>query len=145
MSSESTAVAAAQPRRRAGLARLAREAMRRRLRDLDHGQLSVRDPWGAWMAGSGGGNGVVTVSDPGFYLDVALEGSLGAARAWMDGRWKTEDLTAVLRLMLRNVDLVKRNLNPELEVSTIVCVMYDARTKLSDQVVQEGDLIAEVG
>ena len=39
--------------------------------------------------------------------------------------------------LLRNVDLVKRNLNPLLEVSTIVCVMYDARTKLSDQVVQE--------
>ncbi|HZB41423.1 MAG TPA: AAA family ATPase [Ilumatobacter sp.] len=39
--------------------------------------------------------------------------------------------------LLRNVDLVRRNLNPQLEVSTIVCVMYDARTKLSDQVVQE--------
>ena len=39
--------------------------------------------------------------------------------------------------LLRNVDLVKRNLNPTLEVSTIVCVMYDARTKLSDQVVHE--------
>jgi chromosome partitioning protein len=39
--------------------------------------------------------------------------------------------------LLRNVDLVKRNLNPELEVSTIVCVMYDARTKLSDQVARE--------
>jgi chromosome partitioning protein len=39
--------------------------------------------------------------------------------------------------LLRNVDLVKRNLNPNLEVSTIVCVMYDARTKLADQVVRE--------
>ena len=39
--------------------------------------------------------------------------------------------------LLRNVDLVKRNLNPTLDVSTIVCVMYDARTKLADQVVQE--------
>jgi len=39
--------------------------------------------------------------------------------------------------LLRNVDLVKRNLNPKLEVSTIVCVMYDARTKLADQVVRE--------
>jgi chromosome partitioning protein len=39
--------------------------------------------------------------------------------------------------LLRNVDLVKRNLNPTLEVSTIVCVMYDARTKLSEQVVSE--------
>jgi chromosome partitioning protein len=39
--------------------------------------------------------------------------------------------------LLRNVDLVRRNLNPSLEVSTIVCVMYDARTKLADQVVDE--------
>ena len=39
--------------------------------------------------------------------------------------------------LLRNVDLVKRNLNPRLEVSTIVCVMYDARTKLAGQVVKE--------
>ena len=39
--------------------------------------------------------------------------------------------------LLRNVDLVKRSLNPELEVSTIVCVMYDSRTKLADQVVQD--------
>ena len=39
--------------------------------------------------------------------------------------------------LLRNVDLVRRNLNPTLEVSTIVCVMYDARTKLADQVVSE--------
>ena len=39
--------------------------------------------------------------------------------------------------LLRNVDLVKRNLNPTLEMSTILCVMYDARTKLADQVVTE--------
>ncbi len=39
--------------------------------------------------------------------------------------------------LLRNVELVKRNLNPQLDVSTIVCVMYDARTKLADQVVNE--------
>jgi chromosome partitioning protein len=39
--------------------------------------------------------------------------------------------------LLRNVDLVKRNLNPDLDLSTILCVMYDARTKLSGQVVKE--------
>ncbi len=39
--------------------------------------------------------------------------------------------------LLRNVDLVRRNLNPTLDVSTIVCVMYDARTKLADQVIGE--------
>jgi len=39
--------------------------------------------------------------------------------------------------LLRNVELVRRSLNPTLEVSTIILVMYDARTKLSDQVVSE--------
>jgi chromosome partitioning protein len=39
--------------------------------------------------------------------------------------------------LLRNVALVQRNLNPLLEVSTIILVMYDARTKLSDQVVTD--------
>jgi chromosome partitioning protein len=39
--------------------------------------------------------------------------------------------------LLRNVELVKKNLNPTLEVSTIVLVMYDARTKLAAQVVEE--------
>jgi chromosome partitioning protein len=39
--------------------------------------------------------------------------------------------------LLRNVDLVQKNLNPALEVSTIVLVMYDARTKLADQVAAE--------
>ncbi len=39
--------------------------------------------------------------------------------------------------LLRNVSLVQRNLNQSLVVSTFVCVMYDARTKLADQVVAE--------
>ena len=39
--------------------------------------------------------------------------------------------------LLRNVELVRRGLNPTLELSAIVLVMYDARTKLADQVVNE--------
>jgi chromosome partitioning protein len=39
--------------------------------------------------------------------------------------------------LLRNVSLVQGNLNPQLEVSTIVLTMYDARTKLADQVAAE--------
>jgi chromosome partitioning protein len=39
--------------------------------------------------------------------------------------------------LLRNVNLVQKNLNPVLEVSAIILVMYDARTKLADQVVNE--------
>ncbi len=37
----------------------------------------------------------------------------------------------------KNVELVRRGLNPILEITTIVLVMYDARTKLSDQVAAE--------
>ncbi|NIT98427.1 MAG: ParA family protein [Actinobacteria bacterium] len=39
--------------------------------------------------------------------------------------------------LIRNVDLVTRNLNPTLEMTTIVLVMFDARTKLSGQVADE--------
>jgi chromosome partitioning protein len=39
--------------------------------------------------------------------------------------------------LLRNVQLVQSNLNPRLEVSAIVLTMYDARTKLAEQVAQE--------
>lgn len=39
--------------------------------------------------------------------------------------------------LLRNVDLVQRNLNPALELSAIVLVMYDGRTKLAEHVARE--------
>ena len=39
--------------------------------------------------------------------------------------------------LIRNVNLVQRNLNPDLDISTIVLVMYDARTKLAEQVADE--------
>ena len=39
--------------------------------------------------------------------------------------------------LLRNVNLVQSNLNPSLEVSTIILTMYDARTRLAEQVVAE--------
>ena len=51
--------------------------------------------------------------------------------------------------LLRNVELVRKSLNPTLEVTMIVLVMYDARTKLADQVVNEvrshfGDKVANI-
>jgi chromosome partitioning protein len=39
--------------------------------------------------------------------------------------------------LLRNVHLVQANLNEKLEVTTIVLTMYDARTKLAEQVAAE--------
>jgi chromosome partitioning protein len=39
--------------------------------------------------------------------------------------------------LIRNVELVRSNLNPTLDMSTIVLTMFDARTKLAEQVVTE--------
>ena len=39
--------------------------------------------------------------------------------------------------MLKTVDLVKRKLNPSLELEGVVFTMYDARTNLSLQVVEK--------
>jgi chromosome partitioning protein len=39
--------------------------------------------------------------------------------------------------LLRNVDLVRVNLNPGLHIGGIVLTMYDGRTRLAEQVVQE--------
>ena len=42
-----------------------------------------------------------------------------------------------LAQLTRNVELVRENLNPALEISGIVLVMYDSRTRLAEQVVTE--------
>jgi chromosome partitioning protein len=42
-----------------------------------------------------------------------------------------------LAQLLRNIELVNKNLNPTLQVSTILCQMFDNRTKLSADVVRE--------
>jgi chromosome partitioning protein len=39
--------------------------------------------------------------------------------------------------LLRTIDMVKAHLNPTLAVSTIILTMYDARTRLADQVADE--------
>ena len=51
--------------------------------------------------------------------------------------------------LLRNVSLVQQNINPELRLSGIVMTMFDPRTKLSGQVVEEvqrffGELVYDV-
>lgn len=39
--------------------------------------------------------------------------------------------------LMRNIEMVKAHLNPDLMVSTVVLTMYDGRTKLADQVAGE--------
>jgi chromosome partitioning protein len=39
--------------------------------------------------------------------------------------------------LLRNIEMVRKHLNPALDLSTILLTMYDGRTKLADQVAEE--------
>ncbi|MDY7093851.1 MAG: cyclopropane-fatty-acyl-phospholipid synthase family protein [Acidobacteriota bacterium] len=103
---------------------LLRRAVLSRLRALEHGELiflegtqrhvfgqalSSEEPQVAREAPSaredGDGLGLsatVQVQDPRFYRRLALGGALGAADAYMDGLWTTDDLTAVVRVLARN-------------------------------------------
>ena len=45
---------------------------------------------------------VITVHDPRFYAMTAFGGSIGSGEAYMSGYWATDDLTAVVRIFVRN-------------------------------------------
>jgi chromosome partitioning protein len=42
-----------------------------------------------------------------------------------------------LSQLIRSIEMIKKHLNPELELSTILLTMYDSRTKLASQVADE--------
>jgi cyclopropane-fatty-acyl-phospholipid synthase len=44
------------------------------------------------------------IRDPEFYRRTALNGSVGAAEAYMDGMWDCDDLVALVRILVRNRD-----------------------------------------
>ncbi len=48
----------------------------------------------------------VRVYDAAFYRQVAGNGSVGAGEAYMDGVWECDDLVALMRMLVRNRDLL---------------------------------------
>ena len=51
-------------------------------------------------------HGMIEVSNPAFFSKTAFGGSVGAAESYMDGDWRCERLVDVMRLMIRNRDLL---------------------------------------
>lgn len=83
---------------------VARRLVRTRLSALRDGLLVVEDPWGRWQAGDASAAPItLRVSDADTYLAFVTGGSLGAARAFIDGHWSCTDLTTLLRLFIRNM------------------------------------------
>ena len=87
------------------LNRVARRIVLDQLAKLPEGKISLSDPLGeTTVGGSGGLRASVTVGDTLFYRDVLLGGSLGAAESYINGRWHSDDLTALIRVFARNLE-----------------------------------------
>lgn len=78
---------------------------------LRHGRLVLEDAGGATELGARSARDPelcarIKVLDPAFYRAVARSGSVGAGEAYMDGHWRCDDLVALVRLLVRNRDVL---------------------------------------
>ena len=48
-------------------------------------------------------NATVLVADPAFYKRIMLGGTIGSAESYIDGQWVSNDLTSLIRIMIRNL------------------------------------------
>ncbi len=77
--------------------------------DLRGGSLRLHDGLGERTLGSESGDippVSIRVRDPAFYRAVAAYGTVGAGEAYRDGWWDCDDLVALVRLLVRNRDLL---------------------------------------
>jgi len=86
------------------LGAFARRLVFARLAALRTGRLRIREGSEVHEFGSPrtGIDAMVTVLDPAFYAEIAFGGSVGAGQSYMLGHWQADDLTALMRLLLRN-------------------------------------------
>ena len=90
------------------LSSLARRALADRLGRLRHGRLTLREGGTATSWGDPAAEAVVIdVRDPRFHSAVALGGAVGAGEAYAEGWWSTDDLTGLVRLLLRERDVLE--------------------------------------
>jgi cyclopropane-fatty-acyl-phospholipid synthase len=95
------------PRRSTWLERVLRGRLLELLRGLQDCALLVREGGvSVAVAGTAGATlrACVRIHDPAFYRRIALNGSVGAAEAYMDGQWDCDELVALVRILVRNRD-----------------------------------------
>jgi cyclopropane-fatty-acyl-phospholipid synthase len=90
--------------------RFARNGVRRRLAAIEGGAILVEDWSGSERFGERHVplDATIRVKRSCFYRAVAARGALGAAEAFMEGDWETDDLTGVIRLLARNQAALER-------------------------------------
>lgn len=88
----------------------ARRAVLRRLRQLRTGHLVLVEgdtqSWFGQPVHEAELSARIVVLDPRFFSELAFGGSIGAGEAWMQGYWNCDDLVALVRLLLRNRDVL---------------------------------------
>ncbi|MDD0977487.1 SAM-dependent methyltransferase [Pseudomonas fontis] len=87
---------------------LLKRAVLYQLRQLRRGYLTVLEPGGVHHMGSAGDPlyAQIQVLDEALWGMVACNGSIGAGEAYIHGYWTTPDLTAVVRVLVSNLDVL---------------------------------------
>ena len=93
------------------LDRVLRDRLLQRMTGLRHGRLTLHDALGSVVLGEPTSVAcdldiVLHVESPGFYRAIAGNGSVGAGEAWMAREWRCSDLVGLIRLLVRNRELL---------------------------------------
>ncbi|MGC8628077.1 MAG: DUF1365 family protein [Acidimicrobiales bacterium] len=94
--------AASAPTRSTATCRLARTAVTALGRRLAWGTIVLEDPAGTLRLGDHGPEARVSVHHPGTYGALLRHGSVGFGRSYVDGWWDSDDLTDLVRVLVRN-------------------------------------------
>jgi len=90
---------------------LARHLLLQHLDALKLGTVTIHDGGQLYTFGENSGHtdlsATITVKDPRFYGDIAFGGSIGAGEAWMQGHWECDSLVNLIRIMVRNRQLLE--------------------------------------
>lgn len=82
---------------------MASRAMMLKLRDLQHGCLTLTDQQGMHRFGNSAElQATIEVRDPRIYRAAVLGGTIAVAESYIRGDWECESLTSLFRIMLRN-------------------------------------------
>lgn len=76
---------------------------------INHGRIIIEDGLERHVVGDHEGLCArITVRHPGVYKKILLGGSLGAGETYVDNLWEVDDLTALIRIMARNITKVDK-------------------------------------
>ncbi len=98
--------------------RLARSLLLRQLGRIEDGRLLIREGEQVYDLGDSTSESskpvLVTVDDPAAWRALAFGGTCAVGEAYMDGHWRCDDLTGLIRLVIRNravLEALEGNLN----------------------------------